>query len=106
MYSTDKKKYELVKVMDHQGVILSENCQKKGKMDCVAWKAVQNKVALQETPGVGVIGNPAARYCLSQKSVNRILLDEKGKEYDFCVFPDGSLVDAWSLFNKHFESKK
>ncbi|WP_347358785.1 DUF333 domain-containing protein [Bdellovibrio sp.] len=106
LYSHTKKKYEVIAVISHQGLTLSANCQKNGKMNCDAWKAAQKKMAREETPDVGVIGNPAARYCLTQNALNRILKDEQGREYDYCVFPDGSAIDSWSLFNKHFTEKK
>ncbi|AFX99790.1 hypothetical protein Bdt_0078 [Bdellovibrio bacteriovorus str. Tiberius] len=106
LFNEDKKKYEVVTVIEYQGLTLSSTCQKNGKMNCDAWKAVQKKVARQETANVGVVGNPAARYCLAQNSLNRILKDQQGREYDYCVFPDGSAIDSWSLFNKHFAEKK
>lgn len=106
MYSSETKKYLNVTVMDYQGFTISQSCLKEGKMSCEAWKAAQKKVEPVATPGVGVIGNPAARYCQAQKSLNRILLDSKEREFDYCEFTDGSVIDAWSLYNKHFSSKQ
>ncbi|MDG0817302.1 DUF333 domain-containing protein [Bdellovibrio svalbardensis] len=104
MFSADKKKYDTVRVTEYQGVKISESCVKAGKANCQAWTAVQNKIP-QTPPPTAVLGNPAAHYCLDQKANNRILIDEKKREFDFCVFADGSVIDSWSLFNKHFGGK-
>ncbi|MFV3407676.1 DUF333 domain-containing protein [Bdellovibrio bacteriovorus] len=106
MFTPETKKYVVVSVLDYQGLTLSESCLKNGKMNCDAWKAAQTKLDVAKTPNVGVIGNPAARYCLSHKALNRILLDAKKAEYDYCVFPDGSVIDSWTLYNKHFSKKQ
>lgn len=106
MFSEKKKSYDLVAIVGHNGVSISQSCLKKTKKSCDALKALQSKVDLAQTPGVGVIGNPAARYCLANNALNRILLDSKGAEYDFCLFNDGSLVDAWDLYNKHYRESR
>lgn len=105
LYNSDKKSYQRIAITEVEGVKISKNCLKSGKMHCAAWKAVGQKAALTPTPGVGTVGNPAARYCHAHNANNRILLDAKKREYDYCVFSDGSMVDAWSLYNKHFQDR-
>lgn len=102
VYNDKKKSYEVVSTVEFADVRISKSCKKSGKMNCQAWSAVESRRPLTGPAGVGVVGNPAARYCLDHKASNRILLDEKKREYDYCVFADGSMVDAWSLYNKHY----
>lgn len=99
LYSASTQKYESVTVVDYQGVKISKSCLKDGKPKCQAWNAVGRGVA--SIGGGPLLGNPAAKYCGSHKAQNKILKDKMTKEYDYCVFPDGSMIDAWSLYNKH-----
>lgn len=102
-YDSSTKKYRPAEVFEKEGVTLSKSCLKSGKMKCQAWDAVLNRRTPTPTPGVGVIGNPAARYCHDHNANNRIVLDAKKNEYDYCVFSDGSMIDSWSLYYKHFK---
>ncbi|UXR65666.1 DUF333 domain-containing protein [Bdellovibrio bacteriovorus] len=102
-YDSTKKVYISVPIIERDGVKISKNCLKSGKMQCEAWAAVGKKLTLTPTPGVGFVGNPAARYCHEHKAANHILRDEKQREFDYCVFADGSMIDSWTLFNKHFK---
>lgn len=106
MFLTATKKYTTVTVINYQGLPVSESCLKKGKISCYAWSAAQGNKVLPQAPGVGVAGNPAARYCQAHNALSRILLDANKREYDFCVFEDGSVIDAWSLYYKHYGEKK
>ncbi|MEK2643743.1 DUF333 domain-containing protein [Bdellovibrio sp. BCCA] len=99
MYSSEKKKYETVSVIDLQEFKISKNCIKSGKPSCQAWDATSKKSKTDLTGPA--LGNPAARYCLEMGANNRILMDEKKREFDYCIFADGSMIDAWSLYNKH-----
>lgn len=47
-------------------------------------------------------GNPGANYCWDLGAKNRILKDDQNNQYDFCVFEDGSMVDAWNLYEAHY----
>lgn len=95
-------KYKTVKITDHQGAKLSESCVKKGKATCTAWTVFSGKPATRSKAVKELLGNPAALYCGDLKSKNRILKDEAGNQYDYCVFDDGSMVDSWTIYNKHF----
>ncbi|KYG60755.1 hypothetical protein AZI85_12250 [Bdellovibrio bacteriovorus] len=99
LFSPKTNKYEIIKIVTKDGFKISSNCLKSGKLDCLAWKAAKGSL---KTPQVGpLIGNPAAKYCSVFDANNRILKDEKAREYDYCVFPDGSMIDAWTLYNGH-----
>lgn len=100
LFSKEKNKYETVALVDYQGVKISKSCLKSSQMQCQAWGAVLKKVEKQAPPS-RVAGNPAARYCLANNANNRILVDSQKHEFDYCVFSDGSMIDAWTLFNKH-----
>lgn len=102
-FSDGTKKYQIVKTFDVEGVTISQGCKVKGKMSCEAWSAVINKRAPASSSGV--LGNPAAKYCGEYNAFNRIFLDAKGREFDFCVFKDNSSIDAWSLYYKHHGSR-
>lgn len=102
-YDSRAKAYKSLAVIEKDGVTISQACFKSGKLRCQAWDAVLNKKALTRTPGVGVVGNPAARYCHDHNANNRIVLDRKKNEYDYCLFSDGSMIDSWSLYYKHYK---
>jgi hypothetical protein len=97
-------KYESVKVQEHEGFHLSEACFKTKTPKCQAWEATQKKVTASKSK-IPLEGNPAARFCLDHEGLNRILIDKSNKQYDYCLFKDGSMVDAWDLYY-HFNPKK
>lgn len=99
LYSPTKKTYEKITITNINGLKISKGCL-NSKQKCGAQVAVDNPKKLSES-NIGLTGNPAARYCQSYSAVSRILKNEKNQEYDFCVFPDGSMIDAWSLYGKH-----
>lgn len=100
LYSSDKKTYETILLIDYQKIRISKFCLKNQKMNCQAWTAIENKT-LSKKETASMLGNPAAKFCLQQNAKNKILLDDKKREYDYCIFQDGSMVDAWNLYNKH-----
>ncbi len=48
-----------------------------------------------------LIGNPASRNCTLLGGKSIILRDSKNRQYDFCRFQDESMIDSWSLYEKH-----
>lgn len=101
LFSAKTKSYQSVQIATMNDIKISKSClEKKNKMNCQAWLAIQKKVADQSAPSP-MLGHPAARYCLANNAKNQILRDENQREYDYCVFSDGSMVDAWSLYNRH-----
>ena len=92
------KGYDKVKLTVIDKVSVNDTCVKNKK--CAALVAAATKKTLPPTEGLA--GNPASNYCVEQKGVPRILKDEKRNEYDFCLFKDGSLVDSWELYTKHY----
>ena len=97
-------KYEAVKVQEHNGFHLNEVCFKEKTPKCEALDATTKKVEASKS-AIPLEGNPAARFCLDHNGLNRILLDKGNKQYDYCLFKDGSMVDAWDLYY-HFNPKK
>ncbi|MEN0060262.1 MAG: DUF333 domain-containing protein [Bdellovibrio sp.] len=90
--------------------------QKQGKVrvDAVCSKKLSKCTALQvangkrfpASPHKGpLFGNPASSYCWDVGGKSRILKDEKNNQYDYCVFNDGSMVDAWDLYSVHYSNK-
>lgn len=103
-FSAEKNQYTTINIVNYQGFKISENCLQNQPPKCEAWIALQEKVAPQ-TSANPYIGNPAARYCFEHNSNNQVLFDKQKKEYDYCMFRDGSAISAWDLYNKHFDSK-
>ncbi|MGE5085029.1 MAG: DUF333 domain-containing protein, partial [Bacillota bacterium] len=99
------EKYEQIKMVEIQKAQFSANCLKGGKLSCDAWKIFTGKPKQQSESKVPLAGDPAAKYCWDVGAKNRILKSTDNKQYDYCVFSDGSMVDAWDLYYKHFPRK-
>lgn len=109
MYSEQQKSYQDVKSVTKFGSRLAEQCfTDKKKPKCLALVAFDSKVPPNQAYAskINLAGNPAARFCYSFDSVNRIFKDKNGADYDFCLFKDGSFVDAWDLYKKHHKKEK
>jgi putative hemolysin len=53
-------------------------------------------------PSVTVgIANPAAVFCIRSGGIHSIRKAADGSEYGVCVFPDGTVIDAWEYFRTH-----
>lgn len=98
LYDKDLKKYKPIKMIDYKGRLVSEDCQKKTKMDCLALNPKPTKKA--KANNVPLLGHPASDYCAQVNGKSRILFDKKNDQYDFCLFEDGSMTESWSLYNK------
>lgn len=98
--SLPSKKIEVV-TQNHSGIEVTSSCfSKKSKSPlCDAYKALNRKVEVKR-PDVPLAGHPAAFFCGSAGGLNRILKDPKNKEYDFCEFKDGSMINSWHLYNR------
>lgn len=104
-FSNTKNQYENINIVSYQGFKISENCLENQPPKCEAWIALQEKVTPQNS-ATPYIGNPAARYCFDHNANNQVLFDKQKKEFDYCMFKDGSAVSAWDLYNKHFGTSK
>ncbi|MFM6928486.1 MAG: DUF333 domain-containing protein, partial [Bdellovibrio sp.] len=91
----DGKRYEQVKTLEIQKTQFSANCLKNGKPSCDAWTVFSGKPKPESQNKTPLAGDPAAKYCWDVGSKNRILKSADNKQYDYCVFNDGSMVDAW-----------
>jgi hypothetical protein len=98
---SEGEKYVNVKIKEHKNIHYNDICFKGPTIKCEAFEATKIKIELSESK-TGFVGHPAARYCHDRKAMVRILIAEDKKQYDFCLFKDGSMVDAWELFYKHF----
>ncbi|CAE78265.1 DUF333 domain-containing protein [Bdellovibrio bacteriovorus] len=95
----DGKVYKPLKVQEYQNLKLSVDCFKGKTPTCEAWSAAQKQAPRANLPQA-LAGNPAARYCLDAGGENRIAKSEKGGEFDYCLFKDGSMIEAWGLYLK------
>jgi putative hemolysin len=44
-----------------------------------------------------ILGHPASKMCFAKGGSSVILKDVARNEYDYCTFPDGSMIDSWQL---------
>lgn len=74
------------------------------KQNCKAMLVAKGKPFKVQETKAPFVGNPGANYCWDVGAKNRVLKDEKNNQYDFCVFEDGSMIDAWDLYRAHYPS--
>ncbi|WP_295900349.1 DUF333 domain-containing protein [uncultured Bdellovibrio sp.] len=72
------------------------------KQNCKAMLTAKGKPFKVQQTKAPFTGNPGANYCWDVGAKNRVLKDDKNNQYDFCVFDDGSMVDAWDLYQAHY----
>lgn len=82
---------------------VSANC--KNSM-CQALKVANGNSLKSKISGAPFTGNPGANYCWDVGAKSKILEDQKNNQYDFCEFPDGSMIDAWNLYSKHYPTQR
>lgn len=82
---------------------VNDLCQKNSS--CKALQIAKGKPFKIQPTKAPFLGNPAANYCWDAGAKNRILKDEKNNQYDYCVFDDGSMIDAWNLYSAHHGNK-
>lgn len=124
-----KEKYHIFKVQEFGKLKLSENCfsnlknfknienekdsvksakPKKSnhlKPNCQAYEVAQIKVSdIVQKKGDGT--HPASLHCARMMGENLIAYDHENSEYDFCRFPDDSLVSSWSMFYNSYKGVK
>jgi putative hemolysin len=93
------KSYDKIQVTQIEKLWVNDICVKNKKCQALETAKTKKEMPVNNT---GLAGNPASTYCLANKGVPRILKDEKRQEYDYCIFKDGSLVDSWDLYSKHY----
>ncbi|MBC7398035.1 MAG: DUF333 domain-containing protein [Bdellovibrionales bacterium] len=100
-YSSDGK-YVDIKINIYESIRLNENCFAKEKPNCLAYKA-SKVLATNETPSkTDTIGHPASRNCGSRNGSSRILITKDDKQFDYCQFADGSMIDSWDLYYRNY----
>lgn len=95
----DGAKQRTVTLKVKEGLLVSPECFKKGA-PCEALKAHSKAQPLPANAVPELYGHPAARYCMGLGGKNRIGLAKDSGQVDLCAFADGSMADAWQLFNK------
>lgn len=92
---------------EYKGLIVSKFCVENQKVKCEALKVANKKykkaVAEENSKKISM-ANPASVYCELLHGTPITLLDPKGNAHSYCQFKDSSLIDAWSLYRKHFDS--
>lgn len=97
------KKIEITEFIEMK---LTKSCFKSSKTpQCQAYSATKKNIISLNKPNTPLAGHPAAYMCGSAGGVNRVLKDDKNNEYDYCEFKDGSMIDAWDLYEKIKPSK-
>ena len=90
-------KYVPVKIQEYNGLKLTRDCFKSKIPKCDAFVATTKKTLISKSK-IPLAGHPAARLCLDRDGLNRIVKDKDNKQYDYCLFKDGSMIDAWNLY--------
>jgi putative hemolysin len=98
------KAYVDVQVQEYDHMQMTKDCFKGKTPACDAFSATKKKVTPRE-PQTDMIGHPAVRYCHDKGGVARILISADNKQYDYCKFKDGSMIDSWHLYYHHFPNK-
>lgn len=99
MYEGDK--YIEVNIQQQGKLRLTKDCFKGKTPKCDALAASGKKVLAREPQGTSY-GHPAVRYCHDKGGYARILIAADNKQYDYCRFNDGSMVDSWDLYYNDF----
>ncbi len=94
----DKDHYRTFSTFQVDGLTLDKSCQaKSGKPSCEAYKKALNSPVPNKNGAF--IGSPASQLCADFGGNNLIAFNHKKQEYNFCEFPDGSLVNSWSMYD-------
>lgn len=93
--------YTSVAISTQDKLHLNDKCSKLIPRKCEALIAASKK-STASTPKTDLTGHPASRYCHDKNGVARILISDDNKQYDFCLFSDGSMIDSWDLYYKHY----
>lgn len=90
-----------VSIVEYNKLHLTKDCLKGSAPKCLAFEATKKKGTLAK-PEIKLLGDPASRYCHGKQGVSRILESSDKKQYDYCLFSDGSMIDSWDLYYLHF----
>ncbi|XGC80998.1 DUF333 domain-containing protein [Bdellovibrio bacteriovorus] len=93
------EKYTVVKTKTLNGIVVDEKCA--SQKNCEAKNALNTKKEFPSAPHPAM-QNPAAHYCTSYGAKNLVAVSPTGGEVNFCRFKDGSYINSWNLFYKHF----
>lgn len=102
-YYVDSK-YTNVNIVQIGDLKVNEICKRKKNCKAVT-VATGQPIKARGSTGPTYF-HAGASYCWDVGAKNRILKDAQNNEYDFCVFDDGSMIDAWNLYGKHYPIKR
>jgi hypothetical protein len=91
-------KYIDVEIQEYEKFRITKDCFKGKAPKCDAFAATRKK-AFQRLPQSELSGHPAVRNCHEKGGISRILITKDNKQYDYCRFDDGSMIDAWDLYD-------
>ncbi len=92
--------YKIFKTKIHEEFELETSCFKKDKPECDAYTFAQVKLKNVNIKHEA-LNNFAAIHCANITGKNLIAFDADRKEYNFCFFKDGSMVNSWSVYFKY-----
>lgn len=97
----EKESYVDIKTRVFNNLELTEKCFKSVLPKCDAFDATIKKTPLSKST-TDMLGNLSSRYCHDKGGSSRILIDNDNRQFDFCLFKDKSMIDAWDLYYKHY----
>jgi|GEM_PF-3558438 len=92
--------YKVFKTKKFEDFELETSCFKNEKPKCDAYSFAQVKPKPITLKHEG-LNNFAAIHCSEITGKNLIAFDDERKEYNFCLFRDGSMVNSWSVYFKY-----
>ena len=88
-----------VPLKKHGEIWVTEKCAKKPSI-CKALTALRTIPEIKSLRNV-TEGNYAGSYCKLQGGLVIILIDDTEYQYEYCAFPDRSMIDAWALYRTY-----
>lgn len=80
------------------GVLIDQKCKAK-LANCLAYQRLKARKPAAQA-GLTNASSPATAYCEENEGSVFLLSNEAREEISICAFPDGTMVDAWGLFEK------
>ncbi len=98
----EKETYRIFKTFQFERLDLSADClNQDNKPKCLAYLNSLN----HPIESSKFRGSPASKICTELTGINLIAFNHKKQEVNFCEFKDGSMVNSWTLYYKHYPKK-
>jgi putative hemolysin len=95
-YTNENGKTKKIAIIDFNGFSVNDVCANKLN-NCQALLATKLVRSISSLDTKRLVGHPASKMCFAKGGSSIILKDPKRNEYDYCLFPDGSMIDSWQL---------